>query len=276
VPPFSGWFSKDEILAYELGRADWHIVLGVLGYLGAFLTGIYTFRMIFRTFWGHPVPEAQELAHGHQAHAEVPTNPATGEEEDTDVGFPGPAHVIAERSLPMKMAMAPLAVLAALAGFLQIPRVTHAISSFLDPTFAGSRLARIEPSAATSYLGLGAGAVLGLAGVAVAYLVWVRRPGTAARLQERLSGLHRFLSARWYFDELIDGLVVRPAAWFGRLAQQSFERYVIQDTIVGGPTGVVRVGSAAVRALQTGFLRYYAALLLVGVVTTGLYFLLQS
>jgi NADH-quinone oxidoreductase subunit L len=276
VPPFSGWFSKDEILAYELGRGDWHVVLGVLGYLGAFLTGVYTFRMIFRAFGGERVPEAEELAHGHLHHADVPRNPVTGEEEDSDVGFPGPEHHIAERSLPMKAAMGSLALLALVAGFLQIPRVDNYLSDFLEPTFAGSKLARIEPSAAVQLGGLVAGGVLGLAGVALAFLIWVRRPGTAARLQERLEGLHRFLSARWYFDELIDLLVIRPAAWFGRWAQQGFERYVVQDTLVGGPTGVVRAGSAAVRALQAGFVRYYAALLFVGVTATGLYFLLQS
>ena len=48
--------------------------------------------MIFRAFFGEPCAEARELEQGHLAHAEVPTNPATGEVEDTDVGFPGPEH----------------------------------------------------------------------------------------------------------------------------------------------------------------------------------------
>ena len=60
-----------------------------LGYLGALLTAIYTFRMIFRAFYGDPCPEARELAGGHLYHPPEPTNPATGEVEDTDVGFPG-------------------------------------------------------------------------------------------------------------------------------------------------------------------------------------------
>ena len=51
---------------------------------------------------------------------------------------------------------------------------------------------------------------------------------------------------------------------------------MIDETLVGGTTGVVRAGSAAVRALQTGFVRYYAALLVLGVAAVGLYFLLQS
>ena len=96
-PPFSGFFSKDEILADVAARDDWHVVLAVLGFVGSFLTAIYTFRMIFRAFWGEPVEEARELEHGHLYHAPEHTNPATGEVEDTDVGFPGPDHHIAER-----------------------------------------------------------------------------------------------------------------------------------------------------------------------------------
>ena len=97
VPPFSGFFSKDEILSLLLARDDWHIVLAVLGYVGALLTAIYTFRMIFRAFLGEPCEEARELEGGHLFHAAEHTNPATGEVEDTDVGFPGPDHHIAER-----------------------------------------------------------------------------------------------------------------------------------------------------------------------------------
>ena len=68
--------------------------------------------MIFRAFWGDPVEEARELEHGHLYHAPEHTNPATGEVEDTDVGFPGPDHHIAEREASMKFAMGCLAVLA--------------------------------------------------------------------------------------------------------------------------------------------------------------------
>src|SRR5579884_1605946 len=125
IPPFSGWLSKDEIIGYLDHRGGGFEVLGVLGYIGALITGLYTFRMIFRAFWGDPSPEARELEHGHLAHAEVPTNPMTGEEEDTDVGFPGPEHVIAEREWPMKVAMGILAALAVVGGLIQIPGVDH-------------------------------------------------------------------------------------------------------------------------------------------------------
>ena len=94
--------------------------------------------------------------------------------------------------------------------------------------------------------------------------------------QARLRPVHTLLLNKWYFDELIDLLVVRPGAWFGRFGQQTFERIFVNGTLVGGTSGVVRAGSAAVRALQSGFLRAYAALLLVGAGAVILYFLIQS
>ena len=276
IPPFSGFFSKDEILLLVGERGGWHWALYVVGYIGAFITAVYTFRMIFRAFLGEPVSEARELEQGHRHHAQTPVNPMTGEEEDTDVGFPGPEHHIAERSSPMKVAMAVLAVGAVVAGFVQIPHLTHVLESFLHPTFEGSKLFEREPSGSLTVVGLVLGAVLGLAGIAVAWLVWVRRPGTAQRVRERLAPVHDLLVNKWYFDELYDAAVVRPSAAAGRFAQQTFERAFVDRTLMGGPTSLVRAGSQVVRAAQTGFLRYYAALLVVGLAGVGLYFLLVS
>ena len=88
--------------------------------------------------------------------------------------------------------------------------------------------------------------------------------------------MYELLVHKWYFDELIDALVVRPAATAGRFATGTFERVFVQDTLIGGSTGIVRAGSAAVRAVQSGFLRYYAALLVLGVTGVAFYFLLQT
>ena len=120
------------------------------------------------------------------------------------------------------------------------------------------------------------GAVVGLLGIAIAYRIWVQKPGTSAAIQARLSPLHKLFSNKWYFDELIDILVVRPFAWFGRFGQQTFERIFVTGTLVGGTTGIVRAGSAAVRAVQSGYLRSYAAFLLVGLALVAFYFLLQA
>jgi NADH-quinone oxidoreductase subunit L len=277
VFPFSGIFSKDEILSLLFAREDWHAVLGVLGYVGSFLTALYTFRMIFRAFHGDPVPEASELEHGHLAHHDMPTNPATGEEEDTEVGFPGPDHHIAEREGAMKIAMGVLAVGAIGLGALQIPGVTSVLHDFLRPTFADSRFYEdLEPSSTSSWIGLAVGTVLALSGIALAYRLWVKDVAAPARIQARLEGLHTFFVRKWYFDELIETLVVRPFAWFGRFARNTFERVVVNGVFVGGPSGAVRAGSAAVRAIQSGFLRAYTALLLLGVAALGLYFLISA
>jgi len=277
IPPFSGFFSKDEILALLIAREDWHIALGVAGYLGALLTAIYTFRMIFRAFLGEPVPEARELEEGHLHHADVPVNPMTGEEEDTDVGFPGPEHHLAEREGTMKVAMGSLALLAIVGGLLQIPQVTHVLHSFLEPTFAGSELYEtLEPSDALTWIGLVVGAAVGVLGIALAHRLWVRSPETPKRARERLAALHGFFVNKWYFDELIDTLVVRPFAWFGRFARGTFERVFVNGLLVGGTAGAVRAGSAAVRAVQSGFLRYYAAMVLLGVTGLGVYFLVAA
>jgi len=277
VPPFSGFFSKDEILTYVAARDDWHVVLAIFGYLGALLTAVYTFRMIFRAFLGEPSPEARELEGGHLHHAEVHTNPATGEVEDSDVGFPGPEHHIAEREGSMKIAMGMLAIGATFAGFLQIPGVTHILDTFLEPTFADSiYFEELKPSDTVTYGGLLLGAVLGLLGIAIAYALWVRDPEAPGRIRQRLHGLHGFLYRKWFFDELIDGVIVRPFAFFGRFARGTFERLVVNGLFVGGTTASVRAGSSAVRAAQSGFLRYYAALVLVGLAGLGFYFLVSA
>jgi NADH-quinone oxidoreductase subunit L len=276
VPPFSGFFSKDEILAVVGERGGWFWLLVVGGYIGTFLTAIYTWRMIFRAFFGDPVAEARELEQGHLHHADVPRNPVTGEEEDTEVGFPGPEHHIAEWSFPMKFAMGMLALLATVAGVLQIPHVTSVVHDFLHPTFEDSRLyTALEPSSSAAIVGMVVGTVIALSGILVAYTVWVRKPGTSAVVRERFAALHRLFAARWYFDELLDLLFVRPVLWFGRFSQQTFERVVINGFFVEGPSTIVRAGSAAVRAAQTGFLRTYAALVVVGTALVTLYFLLS-
>jgi NADH-quinone oxidoreductase subunit L len=276
VPPFSGFFSKDEILLFVGDRGGWHWALYVLGYISALLTAIYTFRMIFRAFYGDPCPEAKELEQGHLHHAERPLNPATGEEEDTDVGFPGPEHHIAERSKVMKWAMTPLAVGAVVDGLVQIPKVDSVIENFLHPSFERSRYFEHTPSDSLLGFGLVLGAVLGVGGIAIAYRVWVQQPGLAESVRERVPFLHRLFVNKWYFDEIYDTIAVRPFAWLGRTAQQTFERVVVNGLLVGGAVSVVRAGSAAVRAAQSGFLRYYAALLVLGISAVGLYFLLVS
>jgi NADH-quinone oxidoreductase subunit L len=274
-PLTSGFFSKDEILAYAGARGGMYLIFVVLGYFGAFLTAIYTFRLIFRVLQGEPCPEARELIEtGHVHHAE-PRNPATDELEDTDVGFPGPEHHIAEQSAPMRIAMAVLAFLALVGGLIQVPGVDNVVADFLDPAFTGPVLAHVHPSITWDWIGLAIGGAISLLGIWVAHWLYITQPERPGALEWRFQGLHDFLFRKWYFDEAIDFLVVRPALAIGRFANRVFERFVV-DGLVTGTEGTVRGTSGVIRAVQNGFVRSYALLLIAGFAGLALYFLLSS
>jgi NADH-quinone oxidoreductase subunit L len=273
-PLTAGWFSKDEVLDFAAYRGGFYWIFAIGGYIGALLTAFYAFRIGFRVVFREPCPEARELESGHIHHAE-PENPVTGEREDTDVGFPGSSHQIAEREWPMKIAMSLLGIGALFAGFVQIPGVDDVVHRFLHGSFEDSSLYEQGPSTAAAYRGLSIGAALSILGIAAAAYAYLRAPGTTAALQRRLPGLHTFLERKWYFDEAIDILIVRPALAVGRWANSTFERYVVQG-LVDGATGVAKGANAAVRGAQSGYLRSYALLLVTGFAGLALYFLIRA
>jgi NADH-quinone oxidoreductase subunit L len=275
-PLFSGWWSKDSIIGFDFHRGGVLFpALGVVALIGAFLTAFYSFRMVFRTFFGEQAPEAAELEEGHLAHGDH-VNPGTGEHEDTDVGFPGAEHHIAERDWPMRAAMAPLALLSVIGGIVLIPGVTDWFDKFLEPSFRDSHYYTDVPSTGIEWLGLVIGGVISIAGIGLAWVCYMRRRGVTLRLAERYRGLHGFLSHKWYFDELYDTVFVRPLGNFGSYGRRVIESRFVQGFVVDGAVGVVRAGTSVARAVQTGYLRAYALLLVIGVLALGLYFLVQS
>jgi NADH-quinone oxidoreductase subunit L len=274
-PIMSGWFSKDEILGFDVHRGGYYLVLAMVGFAAALITAFYSFRMVFRVFHGDSVPEAQSLEGGEVFHGEH-VNPMTGEHEDTDVGYPGAEHHIAEREWPMKFAMSILAVLAIVGGIVGIPGVTNWLKNFLEPTFATSKFIDVQPTDKASWIGLVIGGAIAIAGITIAYVCYLRQPGTTARLAQRFAFLHRVFVNRWYWDELYDALFVRPTETFGRFGRYVVESAFVQGTLVGGATTLVRAGTALARGVQSGYLRAYALVMLVGFGALGLYFLLQA
>ena len=285
-PLFSGFFSKDTLL-FEVGaRGGWYLALYVAGYVGAAFTVFYTWRMIYRAFWGEPCKEAQVVIDtGHAYHPAEHTNPHTGDEddpstqevEDSEVGFPGKEHTYAETTWQMRYAMIPLAILAVIAGVVQLPfGVTHVLSSFLEPTFADTIVAYEPDNPGLETFGLILSSVIAIVSLACAYWIWVRRPGTSAAIQARLPWLHKLFINKWYFDEFYSFFVVRPVIWIGQWARDSFERVVIDGLFVGGSSSLVKAGSAAVRAIQTGLVRTYAAVVIGGLSIVLLYFLVRG
>jgi NADH-quinone oxidoreductase subunit L len=231
--------------------------------------------MVFRVFFRTPVPEARALMKGELAHGH-PENPLTGEPEDTDVGFPGPEHHVAERSLPMKFAMGVLAVLAVVGGVVAVPGVTDSLEHFLEPTFEDSRFHDTAPTEGAELFGLVGGAAVSIAGIALAYLFYIRRRELRLVVRERLDAVHTVLVNKWYFDELYDLLFVRPARAFGQFGNRVVENAFVQGVIVGGTSAAVRAGSSFARSIQGGYLRGYALALLMGVAGLALYFLIAA
>jgi NADH-quinone oxidoreductase subunit L len=275
-PFLSGFFSKDEIIGAAFDRGGLYSVLAVLASIAAGLTAFYAFRMVFRVFYGEPVPEALELERtGHHAQHQ-PTKTVYGEPEDTDVGFPGPDHHIAEQEAPMKVAMGTLAVLSIVGGLIQIPGVTHGLESFLEPAFAESHHFHEGPSDSAEWIGLAIGGVIALLGIGTAYSFYIRRPGFTLSLRDRFTRVHAFLFNKWYFDELYDAAFVRPTLAAGRFGRDVVERRVVQDVVMGWATGLVRACSGFVREIQSGYVRAYALLFLMGMGSLGLYFLIVS
>jgi NADH-quinone oxidoreductase subunit L len=137
-------------------------------------------------------------------------------------------------------------------------------------------LAKLEPGLSGDWTGLIIGALIAVTGIAIAYRIWVVKPGSSVALQKRFGALHTFLFNKWYFDELIDSTVVRPAQWLGRFGDSVLERGVIAGGVTGGTTGLIRACSAAVRRAQTGFVRYYAAAIVIGISVMALYFLISA
>ena len=274
-PLMSGFFSKDEILSYTLNRGGGFVVMGVVGYLAAAITGFYAFRMVFRVFFRSPVPEARELEQGHPHHGE-PHNPATGEPEDKHVGFDGTEHHNAETTWTMKFAMAPLALGAVIAGYVadpggdgharELPRA-HVRRLALHRRHAHRRLRVRRP---------GRGSIMAFLGIGLAFVIYMRRRELRLVIRERFDGgphlprqqvvLRRDLRRR-------GGPSHRRVR---ALRATVIETRFVQGAIVGGAVGLVRAGSSAARTVQSGYLRGYAALLVIGVTALGVYFLITA
>ncbi len=274
-PLTSGFFSKDSILAYAEARGGIYTWMAIGGYVGAFLTAIYTFRLVFRVLPGEPCKEAQHLIDTGELYHGPPVNPATLEQEDTDIGFPGAHHHTAEQSWPMAVAMGVLAFGALFAGLIQVPGVDNVLFGFLDPAFADSPLAAIHPSVGAEWRGLIVGGIVSIVGIALTWLIWVARPELPRLFRERLRPVYLLCLNKWYFDEAIELLIVRPALAIGRFANDIFERFVV-DGLVNGTREAVGDAGGVVRFVQSGFVRSYALLLIAGFAGLALYFLLSS
>jgi len=225
VPPFSGFFSKDSILAAALAQGWYGQVLWVAGMIGAFLTGLYTFRLFFVVFWGEPSAFVREhLMKGSHGH-----------------GGEGP--------LSMTLTVAVLTVLAAIGGFLQFAGVWTPVSNWLEPVARPLVEATGTQEAVSSVLAV----ALGLAGILVAWLVYATRRVQAPRL----ASVQTLLEHKFYFDELYDLAFYRPAVLLATWLYRLVERPLVLGSVNELVRAVRELGLGTGR-LQTGLVRTYA------------------
>lgn len=229
IPPLSGFFSKDEILAatFSVNKIYW-----VIGVLGAVFTAFYMFRLYATTFLGKFRGTQEQEQHLHES---------------------PPA---------MTWPLIILAVLSAMAGFLGVPAAlggTHYLEHFLSPVFAGSVALQHLPHLdhATEYLLMGVST--GLAVLAIIYAVgrFSRKPD-----MEEAKGFGKLLENKWYVDELYDAVVVSPLRKISLLLNNVVEKLGI-DGIVNGVGKLVNYGGRQLRLLQNGQVGAYILMMVV-------------
>ncbi len=232
IPPFSGFWSKDEILGVAFETGGWFVVLWVVGVVTAMLTAFYMTRQFVMVFLGKP--RWDEGVHPHES--------------------------------PRTMTV-PLLVLALLAfggGFVNTPWRTG-LEHFLEPAFEGVVVAQPPKELSTFFLLGGVSVVAGVLGIVAAYLAY-RRPAEAwRRFQESLGAPWRWWEQAYRVDDLYGALVVAPGKALAERAAFSFDLPVV-DGAVNGVAWVVRRVGTALRPLQTGFVRNYGVVFVAGTV----------
>lgn len=232
IPPFSGFFSKDEILgaAYAANPVYW-----IVGVIGAIMTAFYMFRLYATTFLGKFRGTHEQEHHLHESPASM--------------------------TIPLII----LAILAAGSGAFGVPEVLggqHRLEHFLAPIFATSEKLKeahhLEHN--TEYMLMGISVAVALIAAVWALLRFSKKPD----LQEA-TGLGKVLENKWYVDELYNTIIVKPLNGFAKFLNSFVEKDVI-DWVVNGVGRLVNYFSRQVRLLQSGQVGSYVLLMVLSIV----------
>ena len=229
IPPFSGFFSKDEILSAAYGKSPVYYAVGVFT---ALLTAFYMFRLYASTFLG--------------------TFRGTHDQE----------HHLHESPPAMTIPLIVLAILAVFAGFLGIPEVVapnaHILGHYLAPVL-GEGASGPEVAHGTEWGLMGVSVVLAFIGSIWAWVRFSRKP----ELGEP-TGFGKVLANKWYVDEFYNAIIVRPLDMLAQFLV-FFDKNVI-DGIVNGVGRLVQYGSRQLRLIQSGQVGGYVLLMVVGII----------
>jgi NADH-quinone oxidoreductase subunit L len=225
IPPFAGFFSKDEILAhvYEHNKLMWGFAL-----LGSVMTSFYMFRLLFLTFFGK--------------------FRGTHEQE----------HHLHESPLTMTVPLMILAILSAGGGFFNLPHIFggHAsLAEFMAPLFAHSNIEHVPVDESLEKMLMVVSVVAALLAAGLAYIIYVAKKSVPTA-DNQISGVQKLIYNKYYVDEIYDNIFVKPITALSNFFHSVFEFLVI-DLIVEGVGKLVKSLSAEARLLQSGTTGYY-------------------
>jgi NADH-quinone oxidoreductase subunit L len=238
IPPLSGFFSKDEILANAFATS-W--ILWLIGVSTAFLTAFYIFRLFFMAFEGKPRFDVHHL-HIHDA------------------------------PMAMLVPLWALGVLSVIGGWIGIPSSLGGgdwFNKFLEPVFesAQARMTSIPfLESPVEYVLMFISVLAGLAGIYLAYVAYLKKPELSAKLRRTVGDFYEILSNKYYVDEIYNALIVKPIEYVSdRYLWRGVDEIVI-DGSVNGTGKTVRLAGRILRRLQTGFVQNYAFIFVLGIV----------
>lgn len=246
LPPFSGFFSKDEILAhvYEHNKILW-----MIGVLGAMLTAFYMFRMMFLTFWGNFRGSENQKSHLH------------------------------ESPISMTIPLIVLAILSVVGGFIGVPEVlggSHWLAGYLAPVFEGSgtRMSELSLNHSTEYVLMAVSVGGVVIAIIYAYIKYIKNNHVPVMDSEPRSALAKISYNKFYFDEFYTAIVQKPLDVLSGFFYKIIEKSGIDGLVNGLGKGSIEA-SNGLRLLQTGNVGFYIFAMVIGVVVILIYSFLK-
>ncbi|MGN6615788.1 MAG: NADH-quinone oxidoreductase subunit L [Ilyomonas sp.] len=244
VPPFSGFFSKDEILAAAFEK---NMLLYIIGVITSLMTAYYMFRLYAMTFLGSFRGTPEEEHHLHESPAAM--------------------------TIPLII----LAILSVAGGFLGIPEAfaehAHALNNFLAPVFAESVKLQ-EHHVIDKGQEIMMMAIVAILVIITIVIAW-RKFARYKRTTDEATGLGKVLENKWYVDELYDSVVVQPLNGFAGFLKGGIEKSVI-DGIVNGVGRFIQYSARQLRLLQSGQVGNYILFMVLSIVVLFLVFWNQA
>jgi NADH-quinone oxidoreductase subunit L len=284
IPPFAGFFSKDEILGAVFHSPYGGPVIWGIGVLTAGLTSFYMFRLWFMTFFGEPKLGSVDL--GEEAHsAHAPAQAAHGAASHShahadDAHGHGGVH---ESPWVMLAPLVILAVLSFIGGWVGVPqfmggnnRVEHFLAPVMEsPAVAGGEGAPtvrlLDPSSRPEekptneeWLLAGTSVAAALIGLFFAYLLYYKRPELPDRITAKMHGIYMMVLHKYYVDEGYGAIFVKPLLALSTVVLwRGVDQGVIDGLVNGAGAASQGVGNE-LRQMQSGNIRSYAAWVAIG------------